>query len=221
MVTQPEIAADLVTPDAPVSKGRRERRKAETRQRLLAAARRLFIEDGYDGTRPQDIARSADVAAGTFYVHFADKRAAFLAFTDQAAEELEAAVGERTGSVTGLEDRLRVSLEALHGYAHGNPGVLRAAFADEGVLGDERQGGTSLRDRLAERLGQELRSGVLRGELSEDFDVPLIAHGMVGLIQHALAFGAHDDVDRDAVIDNVVRFCTRALARRESPEKRP
>jgi AcrR family transcriptional regulator len=218
LASQSEIAVDATTPDAPAAEGRRERRKAETRQRLLAAARRLFIEGGYDGTRPQDIARAADVAAGTFYVHFDDKRAAFLAFTDQAAEELELAVGERARSVTGLEDRLRVSLEALHAYAQANPGVLRAAFADEGVLGDERGCGTSLRDRLAERLGQELRRGVLRGELSEDYDVPLIAHGVVGLIQHALAFGTREDVDRDGVIANVVRFCTRALERRPFPE---
>lgn len=41
--------------------GRRERRKADTRRRLLAAARVLFVEKGYDATRPQDIAQAADV----------------------------------------------------------------------------------------------------------------------------------------------------------------
>jgi AcrR family transcriptional regulator len=214
MVPAIEAALEPPTPDGSAGESRRERRKAETRQRLLVAARRLFIEGGYDGTRPQDIARAADVAAGTFYVHFADKRAAYLAFTDQAAQELEAAVGERARSVTGLEDRLRVSLEALHGYAEANPGVLRAAFADEGVLGGERSGGKSLRDRLADRLGQELRRGVLRGELSDEFDVPLIAHGVVGMIQRALIYGIHEEFDRDDVIANVVRFCTRALEQR-------
>jgi AcrR family transcriptional regulator len=211
-IQPPEAEAPIAA--APAAESRRERRKAETRQRLLTAARRLFVEGGYDGTRPQDIARAADVAAGTFYVHFDDKRAAFLAFTDHAAEELEAAVGERARSVSGLEDRLRVSLEALDEYAQANPGVLRAAFADEGVLGGERSGGTSLRDRLAQRLAQELRRGVLRGELCDDFDLPLIAHGMVGLIQHVLTFGAHEGSDRDAVIANVVQFCTRALEQR-------
>ena len=68
--------------------GRRERRKAETRQRLLTAASNLFAERGFEATRPQDIARAADVAIGTFYLHFADRREAFRAFTAAAAEEL-------------------------------------------------------------------------------------------------------------------------------------
>ena len=67
---------------------RRARRKAETRDRLLSSARKLFVELGYHATRPQDIAREADVAAGTFYTHFADKREAFLAFVAQAGKEL-------------------------------------------------------------------------------------------------------------------------------------
>jgi len=199
---------------SPEPEGRRERRKAETRQRLLGAARQLFVERGYDATRPQDIARAADVATGTFYVHFPDKRAAFVAFVEKAAAELEAAVGERARAVTGLEQRLRASLEALGEYIASHPGVVRAAFADEGVIGGDRAGGACLRDRLAHRLGQELRRGVLRGELADDFDVPLIAHAMVGLIQQGLLYGAHEGIDREGVIDNVIRFCTRALEQR-------
>jgi len=61
---------------------RRELRRAHTRRQLLAAARALFVKHGYDAARPQDIARHAGVATGTFYLHFDDKREAFLAFTD-------------------------------------------------------------------------------------------------------------------------------------------
>jgi len=67
---------------------RRERRKAETRRRLLDAARELFAERGFEATRPQDIARAADVAAGTFYTHFDDRRDVFRAVTAETAAEL-------------------------------------------------------------------------------------------------------------------------------------
>ncbi len=83
--------------------GRRARRKAETRQRLLAAARQLFVTRGYDATRPQDVARAADLATGTFYLHFADKRDAFVAFTEQAGEELMALMSERMVGARGFE----------------------------------------------------------------------------------------------------------------------
>lgn len=204
---------DLSALESPTGRlpDRRERRKAETRRRLIAAARRLFVEHGYDATRPQDIARAADVAAGTFYLHFDDKRAAFQAFTEQAAAELERAVGERATRLRGLGPRLRVSIEVLCEYSEANPGVLRAAFVDEGGIAAGESPGRCLRERLAERLGLELRRGVLRGELRDDYDVPLVASAVVGLIQHALTHGAHDGIDREGVIENVTRFCTRAL----------
>jgi len=47
--------------DKPAPGARADRRKAESRQRLLEAARRLFIGRGYHETRPQDITRAADL----------------------------------------------------------------------------------------------------------------------------------------------------------------
>jgi AcrR family transcriptional regulator len=191
---------------------RRARRKHETRQRLLAAARNLFATRGYHATRPQDIARAADVAAGTFYVHFADKRDAFVAFTEQAAEELMALQGERMIGAVGFEQRVRRSLDALFEYAEQNPGVLSAAFADAAVIAAELPSGASLRERLADSLARGLRHDMQAGELSADYDPHVIAHGIVGMIQAACAYGARRDLSRRALLDNLTRFCARALA---------
>src|ERR1700758_5102955 len=113
---------------------RTERRKAESRQRLLDAARQLFIERGYHATRPQDIARAADLGHGTFYLHFADKRECFLAFAEAARAELADYAGKRLVGVTGVEPQLRALLEALIDYADENPGVLKAAMTDLSVI---------------------------------------------------------------------------------------
>jgi AcrR family transcriptional regulator len=61
--------------------GRRPRRgtPAETRARLVAAAARVFNRDGYHGTDSNRIARAGGYAPGTFYKHFPEKRAVFLA----------------------------------------------------------------------------------------------------------------------------------------------
>lgn len=190
---------------------RHERRKAQTRRQLLDAARALFVADGYDATRPQDIARAADVAVGTFYLHFADKRAAFIAFTDEAAEQLMERVRARSIGAHDFAEGFLRSLEAIIEYSEAHPGVLAAAFADASVLAAAVPDGASLRDRLAQSLAQALREGMLRGELRRDYDPAVIAHGIVGLVQQGLRFGVHGGADRHALLENLVRFCARAL----------
>ena len=70
------------------SDARPVRRKPESLAKLKRAARKLFVERGYHATRPQDIAREAGLGHGTFYLHYPDKKACFLAFVDDAREEL-------------------------------------------------------------------------------------------------------------------------------------
>jgi AcrR family transcriptional regulator len=202
---------------SPLGAGRQARRKAETRQRLLTAARSLFAEGGYDATRPQDIARAADVATGTFYLHFADKREAFLAFTEQAAEELMTMIRARAVGSRGFEARLRHALEALFDFADRQPGVLSAAFADAAVIAAAIPSGASLRDRLADSLARGLRADMQRGEVAGDFDPHVIAHGIVGMIDAACVHGATGNTSRPELIANLTRFCARALAVPEPP----
>ena len=199
-------ARDLPTVD------RRQRRKAETRERLLEAASRLFAERGFEATRPQDIAREADVAIGTFYLHFADRREAFEAFTARAATELIERARTRAPDNGNFEARLRCTLESLLDYMDEKPGVVRAAFADEAVIGSAPGAhAESLRERLAQGLASGLELGMARGEILGDYDPLLISHGVVGLIQQALSHGSHRALDRDVVLDQITRFCARAL----------
>lgn len=52
---------------------------AQTRERLIAAAARIFNRRGYHGTDSNHIAGEAGYSTGVFYKHFADKREIFLA----------------------------------------------------------------------------------------------------------------------------------------------
>src|SRR3954471_21109329 len=101
----------------------RARRKRESLARLKQAARKLFVERGYDATRPQDIAREAGLGHGTFYLHYPDKRACFLAFVTEARLELDRHVQMRRVSGSGLEHCIASTLTALYEYADSHPGV--------------------------------------------------------------------------------------------------
>ncbi|GAA2069862.1 TetR/AcrR family transcriptional regulator [Streptomyces albiaxialis] len=55
--------------------GRRERKKAATRQKIADTALRLFLERGYDAVGIRDVAAEADVAVTTLFSHFPSKEA--------------------------------------------------------------------------------------------------------------------------------------------------
>ena len=57
------------------SPGRRERKKAATRQTIADTALRLFRERGYEAVGIRDVAAEADVAVTTLFAHFASKEA--------------------------------------------------------------------------------------------------------------------------------------------------
>ena len=54
-------------------KERRDRAKLQTREKILAAARELFIAEGYDGVSMRRIADKIEYSPTAIYIHFADK----------------------------------------------------------------------------------------------------------------------------------------------------
>lgn len=92
MTSETPAPADSAAPAQP---GRRERKKAATRQALADAALALFLERGYDQVSIREIADAADVSTTTLFKHFSGKEA--LVFDEDEAIEamLVAAVRER------------------------------------------------------------------------------------------------------------------------------
>jgi len=58
-------------------KERREREKSETRDKILHAARELFITEGYEGVSMRRVADKIEYSPTAIYVHFADKNELF------------------------------------------------------------------------------------------------------------------------------------------------
>jgi AcrR family transcriptional regulator len=85
------------------SAGRRERKKAATRQAIADAALQLFLERGYDQVGIRDIADQADVSTATVFKHFSCKEA--LVFDQDEAREsaLIAAVRQRADGQSVLD----------------------------------------------------------------------------------------------------------------------
>lgn len=61
---------------------KRSERSRQTREKIIAAARALFMEHGYGATNLQDVAESAGVAVQTIYFVFHNKRTLFKDVVD-------------------------------------------------------------------------------------------------------------------------------------------
>jgi AcrR family transcriptional regulator len=69
-----------------------------TRDRLLAAAVEVFVEQGYEGARLQDIARAAGLTTGAVYANFRGKdELLFAAIGARADVEMDALLAEAQG----------------------------------------------------------------------------------------------------------------------------
>jgi AcrR family transcriptional regulator len=58
--------------------GRRERKKAELRQRISGTATELFLRHGFEQVSVSEIAEAADVARPTVFAHFPRKEDLFF-----------------------------------------------------------------------------------------------------------------------------------------------
>ncbi|MGN2637217.1 TetR/AcrR family transcriptional regulator [Nocardia takedensis] len=92
-------------------RNRRPRDREEKRAEIVVAARRLFVEQGYDAASMTRIAREAGVVSNTLYWYFQDKDAVLIAVLDAVLADSLTAYGEVLGS--GLTDRLLWLVEEL------------------------------------------------------------------------------------------------------------
>jgi AcrR family transcriptional regulator len=78
----------------------KHRSSDERREQILAAARKCFIERGYETTRMQDISKESGLSKGGIYFHFESKMQVFMSLVD-AEYELSMSTLERVSEGPG------------------------------------------------------------------------------------------------------------------------
>lgn len=109
-----------------------ERKRRQARQRIIEAARELFLERGFDDVSVGDIAERAEVGRTTFFRHFGDKQEVVFA-NEQELLETIAVAGEADGvpapaSATEAVEQLRPVLLALCARATSDPDAYTRHF---------------------------------------------------------------------------------------------
>lgn len=168
----------MVTPAKQPRRSQADRR-AETRAKLMAAARALFIETSFAETATPEIVRRAGVTRGALYHHFDDKTDLFRALAAQEAQAISDHIDLETRDVSDPEQAMVVGSHAFF-EAMLAPGRVRLLLEEApAILGHEAavaltraNGSEELRAGLARALPQHSAPQIdaLTNLLSAAFD---------------------------------------------------
>ena len=84
----------------------RKETESEGRERLLAAAVKLFAAKGYAATSVRDILKAAKVTAPVLYYHFGSKEGLFVGLLREGLETFEAEVKKALGEATTAAEKV-------------------------------------------------------------------------------------------------------------------
>lgn len=147
---------------------------AETRQRLVAGARRAFAAHGFDATTNRQIAEAADVTPTAIYHYFESKADLYAAVYLEVQDITQTVFLRSITGQAGLLDCLHAALDAAVELDRLDPSL--AGFLVAAATDVRRH--AELREALGPRLGRSklffrrlAREAQASGELAADLDL--------------------------------------------------
>jgi TetR/AcrR family fatty acid metabolism transcriptional regulator len=169
------------------------KRVGNKRERIIAAAAKLFGDKGYHNTTTAEIAESASVAAGTIYIYFSSKEellvAVFEEFLGVHMERLHEGVAREAGPEAKLRRLLRLGLELMEQ----NPDSARI------FLSQLRQSTSMIKMvvKRSSRAYKDIIEGVLEQGMREGFCRQMNVRAAASML-----FGAFQSLVLDWVADD-------------------
>jgi len=194
----------VVSAPAPDGRGRqtapRDRRRVESRAKLLQAAKAVFEEKGFLAVRVSDIAERAGVSHGLFYHYFESKHDAFRELAtaiDQELIDTMDIVADRASTATlpqRLEQSIRLNFERYRRDARVIAGIADVSRYDEDISVARRALRRASRERLIEGIRELQRHGLADAHI----DASITATGLEAM---AYGFAERWFVDGDVDFD--------------------
>jgi AcrR family transcriptional regulator len=167
------IAPLAVRPAKPT---RRALAKQRTREKVLAAARQLFTERGYEGATIRDIAKAAGMSTGAVFASFADKSELFDEILGEDYALLGEAMQDAVDTAAAADKALTDLFAVAYRFHMKQLPLLQAGIAASWTRSDagEKRNREAVKPVMA-MITDALRRGVECGELSQRADLRLIS----------------------------------------------
>ncbi|MFG3398124.1 TetR/AcrR family transcriptional regulator [Streptomyces parvus] len=178
---------------------RKERERANRERLIVATARELAEQQGWDAVTTRRLAERIEYSQPVLYSHFRGKREIIGAVALEGATEMAAALRAATSAVDGHRARVAALARAYLEFAERNPAVYDALFQlDSGLAFAREDTPEPLKDAFAallETLGEVAGEGVHPALFTELFWSAL--HGLATLTRagRILPEGAGERLD--------------------------
>ena len=160
--------------------GLRERKKQQTRERLIASALKLFRDVGYDAATVEAISEDADVSVTTFFRYFESKEDVFLSSVEPFIDRIQAAIRDRPPKVSVVRALRKVMTELISEIDHEDVRAEQKQIDEVPELRDRiREYEDRIRRTIAEAYGEQL------GEPADSLRPRTLAEAVVGSIEAA------------------------------------
>lgn len=174
-----EVASEVVSDGRSL---RAQRLRNERRLQILEVARQLFAQRGYHATSIQDLLDRADIARGTFYLHFDSKRAIFDELVDEFLARIRSVVRVVDLAPTAPPPLLQIesNLDRIFSVLQQNRDVTRITLLmAEGLDAECDAKMADFYGRVLDLLCHALRLGQQMG-LVRACDVSVVAQAALG-----------------------------------------
>lgn len=162
---------------------RKQRERAERERLIVATARELAEQQGWDAVTTRRLAERIEYSQPVLYSHFRGKREIIGAVALEGATEMAAALRAATSATDGPRERVAALARVYLDFAARNPAVYDALFQlDGGTAYAQEDTPEPLKDAFAallETLGEVAGDGVHPGLFTEVFWAAL--HGLATL----------------------------------------
>jgi AcrR family transcriptional regulator len=192
---------------------------AETRKRILRAARELFSERGYDAATFQAIAIRADLTRPAINHYFANKRVLYWQVLDETNNAMVAASTQRARSETTLIGRVSAFIESASETElenHASSAFLIAATLESQRHPELSRPGSDSVSTTRAFLLWAIDDGIQSGELDADTNAVALTEMLLAVLLgvgfYAGFVGSRDEFD--VITDQLKLLLARSLARR-------
>jgi AcrR family transcriptional regulator len=155
--------------------------KTEVKEKIVQAAITTFSKYGYDKTRMDDIAKSANLGKGTLYLYFKSKEELFYAISENSIKELKEQLSKLFSKKEDLVHDAEKFYDQYRNLIHDSEKVSFEMIAESSRNPKLRKALYEQRMKVYDIVVDYLRRQIEKGFFRKDMDVNAIASGLVAL----------------------------------------